>query len=259
MDAGGRREQTRSSSALLGLGLLAVLLFAGFAALGTWQLERRAWKLDLIERVAQRLRAVPVAAPGPAQWSSIDAHDDEYRRLLADGVFLDDRETLVQAVTEHGAGFWVMTPLRTDAGFIVLVNRGFVDAAHRMPGSRDADRRNDAVHIVGLLRLSEPHGAFLRRNDAATGRWYSRDVAAIAAARGLPATEVAPYFIDADATSHPGGWPIGGLTVVRFRNSHFVYALTWCGLALLVAAATFVVGRHEWRLRHARHHRQSLD
>ncbi|HET8882776.1 MAG TPA: SURF1 family protein [Solimonas sp.] len=259
MDTGGRREQPRSSWALSGLSLLALMLFAGFAALGTWQLERRVWKLDLIERVAQRLHAAPAAAPGRAQWPAINAHDDEYRRLFADGVFLDDRETLVQAVTERGAGFWVVTPLRSDAGFIVLVNRGFVDAAHRTPASRDVDRRNDAGHVVGLLRMSEPRGAFLRRNDAATDRWYSRDVAAIAAARGLPAADVAPYFIDADATANPGGWPVGGLTVVHFRNSHFGYALTWYALALLVAAAAFTVGRHEWRLRHARHHRQSLD
>jgi surfeit locus 1 family protein len=243
----------------LGLSLLALLLFAGFAALGTWQLERRVWKLDLIERVAQRTRATSVAAPDRMQWSAINVHDDEYRKVFVDGVFLDDRETLVQAVTARGAGFWVMTPLRTDAGFVVLVNRGFVDADHRAPARRDARRGAGPVHVVGLLRLSEPRGAFLRRNDAAADRWYSRDVAAIAAARGLPAADVAPYFIDADATPNPGGWPIGGLTVVHFRNSHFVYALTWYGLALLIAAATFAVGRHEWRLRHARHHRQSLD
>ena len=56
-------------------------------------------------------------------------------------------------------------------------------------------------------------------------------VAAIAAARRIG--PVAPYFIDADRTASPGGWPVGGLTVIRFANSHLVYALTWFGMALL--------------------------
>jgi surfeit locus 1 family protein len=250
--------KSRSPLTLTLFGLVALLLFAGFAALGTWQVERRTWKLDLIERVSQRLRAPPVAAPDRAQWPAINVRDDEYRKVFVDGVFLDDRETLVQAVTARGAGFWVITPLRSDAGFIVLVNRGFVDAAHRAP-ARHAAAHGDTVHLVGLLRMSEPHGAFLRHNDPLAGRWYSRDVAAIAAAHDLPATDVAPYFVDADAGPDPDAWPVGGLTVVHFRNSHFVYALTWYGLALLVAVAAFTVGRHEWRLRHARDRRHSLD
>jgi surfeit locus 1 family protein len=81
--------------------------------------------------------------------------------------------------------------------------------------------------------VSEPHGGFLRANQPPAGRWYSRDVDAIARARGLP--QAAPYFIDADATPNSGGWPRGGLTVIRLRNSHLAYALTWFGLAGMTA------------------------
>ncbi|MET0271314.1 MAG: SURF1 family cytochrome oxidase biogenesis protein, partial [Sphingomonas sp.] len=56
-----------------------------------------------------------------------------------------------------------------------------------------------------------------------------RDVRAIARARRVG--PVAPFFVDADAAPNPGGWPVGGLTVVAFRNSHLVYALTWFALA----------------------------
>ncbi|RZJ13040.1 MAG: SURF1 family protein, partial [Haliea sp.] len=52
--------------------LCALAAFAGFIALGTWQLERRAWKLDLIERVTQRVQAPPVSAPEPADWPRIE-------------------------------------------------------------------------------------------------------------------------------------------------------------------------------------------
>jgi surfeit locus 1 family protein len=136
-------------------------------------------------------------------------------------------------VTEAGPGFWVITPLRTDAGYEVLVNRGFVPQEKAERASRRAGLPAGEATVTGLLRISEPHGGFLRANQPTAGRWYSRDVAAIARARGL--SGIAPYFIDADATPNPGGWPVGGLTVVRFHNSHLAYALTWFGMAGMTA------------------------
>lgn len=180
----------------------------------------------------------------------VDAAQDAYRRVRLAGTFLHDRETLVQAVTEQGGGWWVLTPIRTAQGSMILVNRGFVSPERRNPATRQAGNPAGNVEVTGLLRMSEPDG-FLRRNDPAAGRWYSRDVAAIAAARGL--TDVAPFFIDADAAPNAGGWPIGGLTVVAFRNEHLVYALTWFALALMAAATVVVVGRDEWRRRQTRH------
>ncbi|HEY0621797.1 SURF1 family protein [Sphingomonas sp.] len=224
---------------LIALALLATL---GFTALGVWQVERRAWKLDLIARVEAGTRAAPVAMPGRAQWPQLNVRSSEYRRIRVTGTFLHDRETLVQALTMHGAGFWVLTPLRAAQG-MVLVNRGFVPAERRDPATRAAAQAAGPVTVTGLLRASEPQGGFLRSNDAAGGRWYSRDVPAIAAARGIgPA---APFFIDADATPNPGGWPVGGLTVLRFNNNHLVYALTWFGLAGIGLAALFLLLRRK--------------
>ncbi len=175
------------------------------------------------------------------------AATDEYRHVTVTGTFLDESQTLVQAVTDLGAGYWVLTPLRTANGSFVLVNRGFVSqearnqvarataqlrdgtnataaratatvagttdaAAGGTSGAASRDAANPAANrttaggdaaaqttVTGLLRMTEPHGALLRHNDAAANHWYSRDVQAIAAARGLTLTHVAPYFIDADA------------------------------------------------------------
>lgn len=243
----GRRP--RSAASLAVIGLLALTAFAGFAALGTWQLQRRVWKLDLIARVEQRVHAAPVAAPPPSQWPTLSRGADEYRRIETRGVFANHQETLVQAVTGQGAGFWVLTPLRTEAGFTILVNRGFVPPERRDPAARAAGQPPGPVVVTGLLRMSEPKGGFLRANDPAAGRWFSRDVPAIAAARGL--TDTAPYFIDADAAPNPGGWPVGGLTVIAFHNSHLIYALTWYGLAAMVAIGAGLLVRDERRVRQA--------
>jgi len=229
--------------------LLALAAFALFTALGTWQVQRRAWKLDLIAKVNARVHAPPALAPGPAAWPTITAATDAYRHVSVAGVFENDKETLVQAVTELGPGFWVMTPLHSDRGFTVLVNRGFVPPERADPSARAQGQLAGPVVVTGLLRISEPHGGFLRRNDPQSHRWYSRDVTAIAAGRRLPPGLTAPYFIDADATPNPGGLPVGGLTVIAFPNSHLIYALTWYGLALLVAGGFAYAAREEWRIR----------
>ena len=229
-------------------GALALLAFIGFLALGQWQLERRAWKLDLIERVEQRVDAPPVAAPTDAD---IDPQESEYLRVRLHGEFLHQRETLVQASTLLGSGYWVLTPLRRQDGTTVLVNRGFVAPENRHRASRREGEPRGPVTVTGLLRPSEPGGAFLRDNAPEQDRWYSRDVAAIAEARGL--SRVAPYFVDAEAPplaeGGGAGQPVAGLTVVQFRNNHLVYALTWFMLALMVAGGAGYAAREEFRPR----------
>lgn len=225
------------------------MLFAGFVALGGWQLQRLAWKTDLIAQVEARVHAAPQPAPGPDAWPTVSRETDQYRRVTARGVFRHDRETLVQAVTDYGAGFWVMTPLQTDAGATILINRGFVTPQRRLQKDRPGGQATGEQQVTGLLRITEPKGGFLRTNDPAGDRWYSRDVAAIAAAKEL--SNVAPYFIDADATPNPDGWPRGGLTIVKFPNSHLVYALTWFGMALMTLVGFGLLVREVRRRRSA--------
>ncbi len=223
---------------LLALCLLGVVLFS---CLGVWQVERLSWKLDLIAAVDARIHAEPVAPPTPAAFAASRPGEAEYRRVVLSGHFRNDRETLVQAVTERGGGFWVLTPFVTDGGFPILVNRGFVPPENRAPDTRRATRIDGPTRMVGLLRLSEPGGGFLRSNDPAQNRWFSRDVTAIAAARGLEGMPA--YFVDAERSADPAAIPVGGLTVIRFANNHLVYALTWFALAAMSLAATVFVWR----------------
>ena len=227
-------------AALAGIGLLV--------SLGVWQVHRLAWKRELIQRVEQRVHADPVDAPGRSQWPLVNRANSEYLRVAVHGRFRHDAETLVQAVTERGGGFWVLTPFETVDGFTVLINRGFVPPPLKDAANRPQGQIEGGTTVTGLLRLSEPGGGYLRTNQPAEDRWFSRDVAAIAAARGL--TDVAPYFIDAEASSPViSGAPVGGLTVIAFSNNHLQYALTWFALALMLAGGAGLVLRHEWRSR----------
>jgi surfeit locus 1 family protein len=219
---------------LIGLCAVFALLFAG---LGIWQLQRLQWKLDLIAKVEQRIHAPAVAVPGSRSWKELKPEMIEYRRVYAIGTFLHDKETLVDALTERGAGYWVLTPLRTSDGTI-LVNRGFVPPDQATPSTRAGGQQARLQKVEGLLRITEPHGRYLRPNRPEEDKWYSRDIVAIAKARGIGA---APFFIDADAKPIPGGYPVGGMTVVRFRNTHLIYAVTWFGLAALAVAGLWLL------------------
>lgn len=214
-----------------GATFVAVLLGLGVMALGLWQIERRAWKHELIAAVDSRITASPVQAPGPDQWRSLSRQHDAYRHVTASGTYRHDQELLVQAVTERGGGFWVMTPL-DHGSYRIWVNRGFVPADKKAQASRAAGNPAGPVTVTGLLRITEPKGGFLRANDPAADRWFSRDIAAMSKARAVD--RAAPYFIDADGKANMGGYPVGGLTVVSFNDHHMIYALTWFSLAALL-------------------------
>lgn len=221
--------------------------FVSLILLGNWQLERRIWKLDLIERVEARVHSSPESAPAAKLAISKDA--DEYRRVSVTGNFLSGKDTLVVAATELGSGYWVITPFQRVDQSIVLINRGFINQ-----GVQAAPALTGPQQVVGLLRMTEPQGSVVRTNDPALDRWYSRDVTAIAARHELTA---APYFIDAEKRepeqtplpSQGSQHPVGGLTVVTFYNSHLVYAVTWYGLAVMVIIAAVIVVREERKSR----------
>jgi surfeit locus 1 family protein len=232
----------------------------GFASLGTWQVQRRAWKHALLARIDARVHADPGSPPPAADWPGASAARDEFLRVRVTGRWEAAPPALVLASTKLGTGHWVLSALRREDGSCLLVNRGFV-----ADGSDPAPAQADAVEVTGLLRMSEPGGLWLRHNDPANDHWFSRDVQAIAARRGLQSC--APWFVDAqeiagpartgedrgaapaappanplgtgasmpatEARERPFVVPVPGLTVLDLPDNHAIYALTWFSLAAL--------------------------
>ena len=239
------------------LQLICAIVCLGLLALGTWQVQRRQWKLDLIERTTQRVHATPIALPAPAEWPQITSAAYEYRHLSLSGHWRTPACTVrSQALTELGSGYWQLRPLESDDGSIVWVNQGFIPDAQNAatldtPSNPAPAATPETIERTGLLRISEPGGSFLRKNEPQSGHWYARDVAAMTAQCGLPTARTAPFFVDLDASSTAGDsannthYPVPGLTVIQFHNNHAVYALTWYILALMVAWAAWRIGRPE--------------
>jgi len=228
----------------------AVLLFAVLVALGTWQLERKAWKEGLIATLTERLAAPPSALPSAATWQSLDQANDEYRRVEFTATFDHGAEALVYGAASafrpdvNGLGYWVLTPARLTDGGVVIVNRGFVPEGRRAAASRADGQVAGPVDFVGVMRWPDPRGAFSPADDPAHNLWFARDPAAIAAAKKLG--PVAPFYVEQESPVPPGGLPQPGKLVVNLRDPHLGYAVTWYGLAL-VLVVVFVVWA--WRSR----------
>jgi len=242
-EAAPRRLATRNRS-WQSLLLPALLAFAVLVALGTWQIERKAWKEALIAALTERLTAPPQALPSARDWSKLDRAGDEYRRVKFTASFDNTREALVFAVASAfrpdvaSPGYWVFTPARLADGSIIIVNRGFVPDARRDPKSRSLGQIAELIEITGALRWPDERHWFTPADDVAHNLWFTRDPAGIAAANGLdPRTgAVAPFYVEQEAPTPPGGLPQPGKLVVALPDNHLQYALTWYGLAAALAA-----------------------
>jgi surfeit locus 1 family protein len=219
--------------------VFTVLALMLLLVLGSWQIERLFWKRELIAERQVAVTAAPVAAPG----SLPEARGMEFRHVTDEGVFLHDKEIFLGATSEAGRnGYQVLTPLREAGGRIVFVNRGFIPAELKEPAKRAEGEIADMVRVQGLLRLPTGKPAwFLPDNRPDLNYWLWVDLSAMAAADKLE--NVAPFYIDADSTPNPGGWPKGGVTHLELRNDHLQYAITWFSLAIALIVIYFLYHR----------------
>jgi surfeit locus 1 family protein len=220
----------------------AIFTLAGVAilvSLGVWQLHRREWKLDLIQRIEARSKGAPVPldqAIGIAAKKGVA--ELEFQRVTVKGRFDHAHERRLYALLDGAPGWRIVTPLVTAEGETVLVDRGFAPAALKEPQSRAQGQVKGEVELTGAVRAPEAKDWLGLDNDPARNQWYWRDLNGMA--EGLGGTgRVAPFFLEAETPPAPGGWPKSGASKVRLPNRHLEYALTWFGLA---AAAAGVFG-----------------
>ena len=228
---------------LMALGVLV--------ALGTWQLERKAWKEGLIAELDAKLAAPPTEPAGArALGNGSLPPTDEFRRVAFPAEFLAGEEALVYSSGSSlrpdatGPGYWVFAPARLTGGSIVVVNRGFVPEGRQDRKSRAGGQPSGVVDIVGVMRWPEQRGLFMPH-----GRARRRISGSRATLRPWPQQKngaaIAPFYVDQEAPPAPGGLPKVGPLKPSLPNNHLQYAVTWYGLALviLIAAAFFWCAR----------------
>lgn len=228
--------------------VFVLVMVALFVALGTWQVERKAWKEGLIAQLDAKLSVQPAALPPRDEWPQLSAATDEFRRVKFAAEFLD-QEALVYTSGSairpdvSGPGYWVLSPARSRDGGLVVVNRGFVPEGKQDPSTRREGEPHGITEIIGAMRWPEARGLFTPNDAPAKNLWFVRDPAAIAAAKGWGA--VAPFYIDQEAPPARGGLPRVGPLKPTLPNNHLQYAITWYGLAIvtLISGILFVRAR----------------
>jgi surfeit locus 1 family protein len=227
--------------------LLALAAFVTLIGLGTWQLERKAWKEGLIEALAERTNAQPMPLPSPERWATLDPASDEFRRVRFAATIAPDREALVYSSGSSvrpdvsGPGYWVFAPAELSGGGVVVVDRGFLPGGQQDPKTHAPTAGQ--LDLVGALRWPEPRGLFAPADDPAHNLYFVRDHLAMAQAKGWG--KVAPFYLDLETSTGP--LPRAGRLTPTLRNEHLQYALTWYGLAAVLAAVFAFWLKSRWR------------
>lgn len=229
--------------------LLVAVAVVVMVALGFWQLERWQERRAQNALVEQREELAPAdvaevfpwgPGPNPAQ-----AAEAAYRRVTVAGAYAPSEQVLVRNRSFDGApGYWVVTPLVTEDGWAIAVNRGWVPFASTDPDGAGWDAfapPPGRVEVAGLLRDADvAEGAVL---DASAGRQGDRVTT-------LPRVELAdlarqvrapllPVYLDlreqdpAQPTAAPLPVPAPELS----EGPHLGYAGQW----FIFAALTVVV------------------
>ncbi|MDO8380812.1 SURF1 family protein [Phenylobacterium sp.] len=211
---------------------LATLIAAAILVwLGTWQLQRLAWKQDLLARVAA-LQAAPAKPLGPALDALAHGANADFTRVVVDCPGLGSAPYLeLYSVRESGAGLRLISACVVESAKYrtILVDRGFVaDTISARPPVDLVDRT--PVRLAGVLRSPDKASFVTPKNDLAGNHWYSRDIPAMAA--HLKAPSPAPIILAAETSSNPTWQALKPEPLpAEIPNRHLEYALTWFGLA----------------------------
>ncbi|KAG6840916.1 hypothetical protein C0991_003258 [Blastosporella zonata] len=208
------------------IGIIPVFTFA----LGTWQLQRLKWKVNLIDELEEKLQLQPLFLPPKINLSVIP--EFVYRKVSLKGKW-DHAHTLLLAprVREGVHGAHVVTPLVRENGSTVLVDRGFVSNDFVSTFQNE----DGEVEIIGMLRTSQPRNSFTPENKPEEGKWYWTDVDAMTEYAGGKEAGVQPVFVEQIFEGHAGeagtrlskGIPIGRAPTIDLRNAHLSYVITW--------------------------------
>jgi surfeit locus 1 family protein len=89
---------------------------------------------------------------------------------------------------------------------------------------------------------------FIPNNEPEQNRWFWRDLGVMAQSMfGSSGPAAAPFFLEADRSDIPGGWPLGGQTRLDLPNNHLQYAITWFLLALCLVVIYVIYVRSRLR------------
>ncbi|MBQ0749844.1 MAG: SURF1 family protein, partial [Roseovarius sp.] len=203
-------------------GIAGVAVLVG---LGKWQVERLAWKEDILADIAAHISADPVALP-----EMVEPERDRYLPVAVTGQIGDAALRVLVSQKQVGAGYRVISALETE-GRRVLLDRGFVKVSADIPAPPEGE-----ITVTGNLHWPDERLSSTPENDVAGNIWFARDIAQMAEVLGTePVLLVARELSVPEAGMSPLPVDTSGIP-----NDHLSYAITWFSLAAIWASMTGV-------------------
>ncbi|MDB9728588.1 SURF1 family protein [Candidatus Pelagibacter ubique] len=188
-----------------------------FLALGSWQIIRLNWKLELINQIETSLKDIPVNL-------SNNKHKN-YLRVKTRGSIDFEKQIYLYNLNEKGKpGFEVINPLKVGNNNYLL-NRGWI------PFNKKEDETINVIdenYINGVLRKQIKPNIFKPENDLSENYWFTLDRDDIFKFTGK---NFSPYVIYLSGNNE---FPKPKSITANISNNHKKYALTWFSLAISI-------------------------
>ena len=213
-------------------------------SLGTWQIYRLDWKNDLINEYNHSFNKEPI------NLSEISNNSNffNYRRIKVSGKLNHKNEIHVIGKTYEGnAGFHIITPLTTEDGSTILVNRGWVPKKYIKRETRLFSLPKGIVEVVGLVRMPQIKGKFVPVNEPENGFWFTIIPSQILEFIKVKGEKT--FYIDELKVGNDIVLPIPIDGKIKIPNNHLQYAMTWYSLAIGLAVIYFLWNRSKGYLK----------
>jgi surfeit locus 1 family protein len=209
---------------LLWPGIATAIALAILVSLGTWQVQRLAWKNAWIAQLRAGELAPPEALPARIDNPAALA----FRRFSATGSFAHDKAVIV-GISERNRqiGAFLATPLIRAGAEPLWVVRGWVP----FPPVPTVPEPAGEVTVTGFLMLPERRGWFTPDDKPAERRFWAMQPGLMAEAVGL--APPAPFALTALGTATEAPFP--PRRPPNPSNNHLGYVITWYGLAAALA------------------------
>jgi cytochrome oxidase assembly protein ShyY1 len=221
----------------------AALLFAvACGLLGDWQLHRLAGKHARNDLIRSNLSAEPEPVGQTLTTGREPPVGQEWRPVRATGRWDVEHQLLVRLRPFEGqVGFYVVTPLVTDGGAAVLVNRGWVPAGAggtALPAVPAPPASQ--VRVTGRLRPSEPPA-----DGAAPPRGQITRIDVPGIARTLPYDVYGGFLELTRQRPEPRRSPSLIPPPEPSEGPHLLYAVQWFLFGALGLGGYVVLARRE--------------
>ena len=202
--------------------LTVVLLSYGCYLLGQWQFHRLAETKAENALIGRNLAASPAPAAGVLAVGREARWRDEWRRVTATGTYDPAHSVVVRYQTRNGSsGVDVVTPLRTEQGPALLVDRGWEATTNTGNARVHADVPGGKVTVTGWVRV-DATGDSATVTDRST-----RAISSVTIARTVPYRVYGGFVQATDESPRPSHPLAKAPQPDRGNGPHFFYGLQW--------------------------------